>query len=79
VNILRRTLIDDAGNVLRRAWSVRWVAGSVVFSIAEAVVPFFYDAWPPRVAASIAGVMAAIGFAARFMKQPRMHDGDTAP
>jgi hypothetical protein len=70
-------LIDDAGRVLRKAWSIRWNAGAFLFAILEAAVPFFYDAWPPRIAASIAALMAAVGFATRFIAQPEIHRGNS--
>lgn len=64
-------LIDDAAQVLRRAWSIRLALLSAVFSFAEAVLPFFTDFVPPRLMAGLA-VFTAIGATiARLVAQPK--------
>lgn len=62
--------------VARKAWSVRLMAVAAVLTGLEAVLPLFTPREPsPWFAlATFATVCAAL--VARFVAQPRMHDGD---
>lgn len=67
-------LIEDWRRIIRKAWSARFAALAAVFSVAEAVMPFLLPEFPPRMAASIAGVMAVLSLVSRVVAQPKMHD-----
>ena len=69
-------LIDDAGKVLRRAWSVRLGILAAIFSGAEVIVPLFVDAMPRSLFAVLSFLTVVAAVMARFVAQPRMHDGD---
>lgn len=69
-------LIDDAGKVAKRAWSLRLAFGAAALSAAEVALPFFYPDWPPRIAAAAAFVVTLAAMVARFIAQPRMRDGN---
>lgn len=67
-------LIDDWRRIIRRAWSARFAALAAVFSVIEAAMPFILPEFPPRMAASIAGLMAVLSLVSRVVAQPKMHD-----
>lgn len=67
-------LIDDAGKVLRRAWSVRLGIVAGVLSGAEVIVPLFSEEFPRNVFSLLAFTVATAAFIARFIAQPKMHD-----
>ena len=66
------TLIDNAGEVLRKAWSVRLGIIAGIFSGAEVVVPFFADAMPRNVFALLSFVAVMGAVVARFVAQPKL-------
>jgi hypothetical protein len=66
------TLIDNAGEVLKKAWSIRLSILSAIFSAAEVALPFFTDFVPPHVMAMIAVFTAAGAAAARLIAQPKI-------
>ncbi len=69
-------LIQDAKKVLRKAWSVRFMALAAVLAGCEAVLPLFTPREPSVLWALVTfGVVCAALFA-RFVAQPKMHDGD---
>lgn len=64
--------IDNAGDVLRKAWSIRLSILSAIFGAAEVALPFFTDFVPARTMA-IAAVLTATGAAiARLVAQPKL-------
>lgn len=65
-------LIDNAGEVLKKAWSIRLSLLSAVFSAAEVALPFFGDFVPPRTMAMLAVFTAAGAAAARLVAQPKI-------
>ena len=69
-------LIDDARKVLRHAWSVRFGVLAAVFSGLEVIVPLFVDAMPRALFAVLSFLTVVAAVLARFVAQPRMHDGD---
>ena len=69
-------LIDDARKVLRRAWSVRFGILAAIFSGAEVIVPLFVDAMPRALFAVLSFLTVVAAVLARFVAQPKMHDGD---
>ena len=67
------TLIENAGEVLRKAWSIRLSLLSAIFSAAEVALPFFTDFVPPHTMAMVAVFTAAGAAAARLVAQPKIH------
>ena len=65
-------LIDNASEVLKKAWSVRLSLLSAVFSAAEVALPFFTDFIPPRTMAMLAVVTAGGAAIARVIAQPKL-------
>ena len=65
-------LIDNAGEVLRKAWSIRLSLLSAIFSAAEVCLPFFTDFVPPHTMAMVAVFTAAGAAAARLVAQPKI-------
>lgn len=71
-------LIEDAKNVLLKAWSVRFAILAGLFSGLEAltaVLPYLDGIFPPHALAGL-GALAAIGaVGARIVDQPKMREG----
>ncbi len=67
-------LIDDAGRVLRNAWSVRLALLSALFSGLELAIPFLGDFLPPRLMAALALVTGVGAAVARLVAQPRLRE-----
>ena len=68
-------LIDNAGKVLRKAWSVRLGIVAGMFSGAEIIVPMFADAIPRNVFAALSFVAVLCAVIARFVAQPGVNNG----
>lgn len=66
-------LIDNASEVLKKAWSIRLSLLSALFSAAEVALPFFGDFVPPRTMAILAVFTAAGAAVARLVAQPKLH------
>lgn len=66
-------LIQDAKNVLLKAWSVRLALLAAVFSAAEVALPFFAPFIPPKTMAIMAIVSSMGAAIARVVAQPAMH------
>ena len=64
------TLIENAKEVLMKAWSIKLSVLSAIFSTAEVALPFFTDLVPPRTMAMMAVFTAAGAAAARLVAQP---------
>ena len=67
------TLIDNAAEVLRKAWSVRLGIIAGIFSGAEVIVPFFADSIPRNTFALLSFVAVTGAVVARFVAQPSIH------
>lgn len=65
----RPHLLPDWRDVLRRAWSIRWIALAFVLTMAEFALPAFSDAFPPRVFALLGGLATAAAFVTRLLAQ----------
>lgn len=63
-------LADNWKEILLKAWSVRWIAGAVLLSGIEVVLPFFTDAIPTGIFAALSGVIASAALLARILAQP---------
>ena len=67
------TLIDNAKEVLLKAWSIRLALLGALFSAAEVALPFFVplDLLPPNTMAVLALVCSAGAAIARVVAQPK--------
>ena len=63
------TFKDDWRDVVRKAWSVKFMVLAFVLTMAEVMLPFFSDAVPPRMFAVLSGLAVAGAFVARLMAQ----------
>lgn len=63
-------LIDNAREVLLKAWSVRLAILSAMFAISEAVLPVFATTLPPKTFAILAALSACGTVIARVVSQP---------
>lgn len=68
-------LIDDAGKVWHRLWSVRLSAVAVVASAVDAGWQVHVTGQPPLLALATAAISAGAGFS-RLVAQPKLH-GDS--
>ena len=67
-------LKEDWKKIIKKAWSVRLVAVSAVFSAAEVVIPLYGDLLP-RDTFAIISVIACMGaIIARVIAQKDLHD-----
>ena len=64
------TLVKDAKKVLKKAWSVRFAAMSVLFSITEAALPAVSGVLPPKTFAVLAALSACGTVISRIVAQP---------
>jgi hypothetical protein len=63
---------EDWQNILRKAWSVRFLVMAGLLTAAEAVLPFFMHELPNGVFAVLSGVAVAAAFVARLVAQKDM-------
>jgi hypothetical protein len=66
------TFIDNAAEVLKKAWSIRLSMLAALFSAAEVALPFFTDFVPPHTMAIVAVFTAAGAAVARLIAQPKI-------
>lgn len=59
----------DWKNILKRAWSIRWMVLAALFSAAEVIAPLFSDVVPRSVFAVLSGLAVGGGVVARVMVQ----------
>jgi hypothetical protein len=62
------TLKDDWRDVVRKAWSVKFMVLAFVLTMAEVMLPFFSDAVPPRTFAVLSGLAVAGAFVTRLVQ-----------
>ena len=62
----------DWRDVVRRAWSVKFMALAFVLTMAEVMLPFFSDAVPPKLFAVLSGLAVAGAFVSRLIAQKDM-------
>ena len=60
---------DDWRQIVRKAWSVRFMLLAFALTMAEVMLPFFSDAVPPRTFALLSGLAVAGAFVARLVAQ----------
>ena len=63
---------DDWRNVVRKAWSVRFMVLAFLLTMAEVMLPFFSDAVPPKLFAVLSGLAVAGAFVSRLIAQKDM-------
>jgi hypothetical protein len=63
------TFKADWRDVVRKAWSVKFMVLAFCLTMAEVMLPFFSDAVPPRMFAVLSGVAVAGAFVARLVAQ----------
>lgn len=68
-------LIDDAGKVWHRLWSVRLAGLSVLLSAVDAGWQVHVTGQPPVLALVTAGISAGAGFS-RLVAQPKLRERD---
>ena len=64
------TLLPDWKEILKTAWSVRFIVLAAVLSGLEAVLPLFTDSFPRGTFAAFSGVLTAAALLARVLAQP---------
>ena len=62
-------LYENWRDILRKAWSVRFMILAAVLSAVEVVLPFFQDHFPRGLFAALSGAAVAAAFVARLVAQ----------
>lgn len=75
---MRFSLISDAGQVLRRAWSMRLILASVALGAVDVALPYFAPEHPSRAFGLLSVLVGMAAGVARLVAQPKMRgrDGD---
>lgn len=68
-------LIPDAGKVVTRAWSLRFIGISVLLQGAAEAIPYFIDSIPPGPVRVLAAVTMGAAAVARLIHQEGLKDG----
>ena len=63
------TFKDDWRDVVKKAWSVKFMVLAFALTMAEVMLPFFSDDVPPRMFAVLSGLAVAGAFVARLVAQ----------
>ena len=66
------TLHDNWRDLIRKAWSVKFMVLAFLFTMAEVMLPFFSDAVPPKLFAVLSGLAVAGAFVSRLIAQKDM-------
>ncbi|MBB3937794.1 hypothetical protein [Aureimonas phyllosphaerae] len=71
------TLVANWRRVLKRAWSLRFIALAFALIAIDVALPAFEEALglPPRAFAVLSGLCSAAAFVARFVPQPSISEG----
>ena len=62
-------LYENWKTIVTKAWSVRLMALAFLFTMAEAMLPFFIHSFPPKIFAVLSGLAVASAFGARLVAQ----------
>lgn len=62
-------LYDNWREIVRQAWSVRFIVLAAILSGCEAILPLYWDSMPRQVFAVLAFVFCAAAFTARLVAQ----------
>ena len=66
------TLHDNWRDLIRKAWSVKFMVLAFLLTMAEVTLPFFSDAVPPKLFAVLSGLAVAGAFVSRLIAQKDM-------
>ena len=66
------TLHDNWKDLIRKAWSVKFMVMAFLLTMAEVMLPFFSDAVPPKLFAVLSGLAVAGAFVSRLVAQKDM-------
>lgn len=73
------TLIDNAGEVLKKAWSVRLLAAAALLDGAQIALSLLTPDRPPLWFVGLSAVVTIAAFAARFVAQQSLSGSDGKP
>lgn len=62
-------LYDNWRDIVRRAWSIRFMLVAGLLSAVEVVLPFFADVFPRGAFAALSGLSVGAAFVARLVAQ----------
>jgi hypothetical protein len=65
-------LYENWKDIVRRAWSVRFMAAAGVLSGIEVALPFFQSALPNGIFAALSGLSVGAAFVARLVAQKEL-------
>jgi len=65
-------LYENWKDIVRRAWSVRFMAAAGVLSGVEVALPFFQGALPNGIFAALSGLSVGAAFVARLVAQKEL-------
>ncbi len=71
--------VDNAKQILLKAWSVRLAILAALFSGAEVALPFFVPFLPEKAMAILAVVASAGAAFARIVAQPKLRNDQPQP
>jgi hypothetical protein len=66
-------ILPNWKQVLRRAWSVRFLIAACVFSAGEVILPFFVHDMPRGWAVALSALCCIGGLVSRFVAQPEVN------
>ena len=69
---MNRFLKEDWKNILRKAWSIRFMLLAGLLSGIEVVFPLFVDAFPRGLFAALSALFTGAAFVARILAQRNM-------
>ena len=68
-------LLPDWKDILKRAWSVKFLTASAAISAVETLLQISGNTlFPPAVASAVTGLLAAVGILARVLAQKEAED-----
>ena len=78
--MLNMTLLPDWKTVIRKAWSVKFMALAAIFSGLETIASIAGEsvagAFPPGAYAAFVGLLTSVALLARVVAQNELHDGE---
>lgn len=66
------SLVDDWRQIIHKAWSIRFIALSVILSGIEVILPLYVDSIPRNLFAALSMLAAGAAGIARIIAQPKM-------
>ena len=62
-------LYENWKTIVAKAWSIRLMAIAFLLTMAEVMLPFFSDSFPPKMFAILSGLAVAGAFVSRLVAQ----------